>query len=400
MNISVADFPPWLPWITCCLLLIVILILIPITLRSRKAPDRAFIDMHFGHFRHNHERMERGLREEIARTRTENTAVLESIRRTVAEQMTQMRTENTAKLEVMRQTVDEKLQSTLEKRLGESFRQVSERLEQVHLGLGEMRNLAGGVGDLKRVLTNVKTRGIWGEVQLGSLLEQILTPEQFARDVRVRPTSREVVEFAVRLPGPQEDGIGEILLPIDAKFPQEDYERLLIASEQADAQGVEQASKALEIRIKNSARDIRDKYIAPPYTTDFAILFLPTEGLYAETLRRPGLCEQLQRDYRIVPAGPTTLAALLNSLQMGFRTLAIQKRSGEVWETLRAVKTEFARYGEVMDKVKKKLDEASSTIEKEVTVRTRAIDRKLRKVEELPSTKMPSLLEREDTDDN
>ena len=396
MNISVADLPQWLPWITCGLLLIVILILIPIALRSAKAPDRAFMGMYFDHFHHNHERMERGLREEIARTRTENTAVLESIRRTVAEQMTQMRTENTAKLEVMRQTVDEKLQSTLEKRLGESFRQVSERLEQVHQGLGEMRNLAGGVGDLKRVLTNVKTRGIWGEVQLGSLLEQILTPEQFARDVRVRPAGREVVEFAVRLPGPQEDGIGEILLPIDAKFPQEDYERLLIASEQADALGVEQASKALEIRIKNSARDIRDKYIVPPYTTDFAILFLPTEGLYAETLRRPGLCDQLQRDYRIVPAGPTTLAALLNSLQMGFRTLAIQKRSGEVWETLRAVKTEFARYGEVMEKVKKKLDEASSTIEKEVAVRTRAIDRKLRKVEELPMDKPPALSASED----
>lgn len=400
MTNAITDFTPWLPWAACGLLLVVILLLISAARRSGRTPDRAFLDIHFAHLRHGHERMERSLREEVARTRTENTAVLESIRRTVAEQMTEMRRDNTEKLEVMRQTVDEKLHRTLEERLGESFRLVSERLEQVHSGLGEMRTLAGGVGDLKRVLSNVKTRGIWGEVQLGALLEQILTPEQFARDVRVRPTSRDVVEFAVRLPGPHDDGSGEILLPIDAKFPQEDYERLLIASEQADAQGVEQASKALEIRIRNSARDIRDKYIAPPHTTDFAILFLPTEGLYAETLRRPGLCEQLQRDYRIVAAGPTTLAALLNSLQIGFRTLAIQKRSGEVWETLRAVKAEFAHYGAVMEKVKKKLDEASSTIEKEVTVRTRAIDRRLRTVEELPPTEMPPLPETENTDDH
>ncbi len=374
------------PWVLPGLLTLVILILIPILLRIGRIPDQSLLNARFDRLENGLERMDRSLREEIARNRMESTAVLETIRQSVSEQMNQMRTENVAKLEMMRQTVDEKLQSTLEKRLGESFRQVSERLEQVHRGLGEMQTLAGGVGDLKRMLTNVKARGIWGEVQLGALLEQILTAEQFVRDVRIRPNSRETVEFAIRLPGPQEDGSGEILLPIDAKFPQEDYDRLLQAAELADVVAVEQAAKALEIRIKSFAKDIRDKYIVPPYTTDFAILFLPTEGLYAEVLRRPGLCEQLQREFRIIPAGPTTLAALLNSLQMGFRTLAIQKRSSEVWETLRAVKTEFARYGDILEKVKKKLDEASSTIENEVAVRTRAISRKLSKVEELPNS--------------
>ncbi len=381
-----------IPWVIPALLALIVIMLGFLLLRGGQAPDHTFLNARFDRLEHGLERMERSLREEIARSRMESTSVLETIRQSVSDQMTQMRTENIAKLEMMRQTVDEKLQSTLEKRLGESFRQVSERLEQVHRGLGEMQTLAGGVGDLKRMLTNVKTRGIWGEVQLGTLLEQILTADQFARDVRIRPNSREAVEFAVRLPGPQEDGSGEILLPIDAKFPQEDYERLMLAAEQADVAAVEIASKALENRIKSFAKDIRDKYIVPPYTTDFAILFLPTEGLYAEVLRRPGLCEQLQRDFRIVPAGPTTLAALLNSLQMGFRTLAIQKRSSEVWETLRAVKTEFARYGDILEKVKKKLDEASSTIENEVAVRTRAIDRKLRKVEELPESQSNALL--------
>lgn len=374
------------PWVLPGLLTLVILMLIPVLLRIGRIPDQSLLNARFDRLENGLERMDRSLREEIARNRMESTAVLETIRQSVSEQMNQMRTENVAKLEMMRQTVDEKLQSTLEKRLGESFRQVSERLEQVHRGLGEMQTLAGGVGDLKRMLTNVKARGIWGEVQLGALLEQILTAEQFVRDVRIRPNSRETVEFAIRLPGPQEDGSGEILLPIDAKFPQEDYDRLLQAAELADVVAVEQAAKALEIRIKSFAKDIRDKYIVPPYTTDFAILFLPTEGLYAEVLRRPGLCEQLQREFRIIPAGPTTLAALLNSLQMGFRTLAIQKRSSEVWETLRAVKTEFARYGDILEKVKKKLDEASSTIENEVAVRTRAISRKLSKVEELPNS--------------
>lgn len=322
----------------------------------------------------------------------------EALRKTVEEQLRALQADNASKLDQMRQTVDEKLQGTLEKRLGESFKLVSERLEQVHKGLGEMQTLASGVGDLKRVLTNVKTRGTWGEIQLGNLLEQVMTPEQYLKDAACRPGSAERVEYAVRLPG-RGDGDGEVLLPIDSKFPREDYDRLLEASERADADAVEAAARALEARVRQCARDIRDKYVNPPHTTDFAILFLPTEGLYAEVLRRPGLVEQLQRDWRVNLAGPTTLAALLNSLQMGFRTLAIQKRSSEVWEILGAVKTEFEKYGSVLDKVQKKLQEASRTID-DVAVRKRAIDRKLRQVQALPATEATALLGVDDPADD
>ncbi len=369
------------------------------------------------------ERMERGLREESAnqnrhlreelggslkavtdsllqqlqRLTESNEQRQEAVRKTLDEQMRRLQQDNALKLDQMRQTVDEKLQGTLEKRLGESFKLVSERLEQVHKGLGEMQSLAHGVGDLKRVLTNVKTRGTWGEIQLGSLLEQVMTPEQYVADATCRPGSAERVEFAIRLPG-RGDGEPEVLLPIDAKFPREDYERLLDAAERADADGVETAARALEVRVRNCARDIRDKYVNPPHTTDFAILFLPTEGLYAEVLRRPGLVEQLQREYRVNLAGPTTLGALLNSLQMGFRTLAIQKRSSEVWEVLGAVKTEFDKYGAVLDKVKKKLAEATNTID-DVAVRRRAIDRKLRQVQALPAAEATALLGVDEVDE-
>ena len=298
---------------------------------------------------------------------------------------------NDRRLDQMRQTVDEKLQSTLEKRLGESFKIVSERLEAVQRGLGEMQNLATGVGDLKRVLTNVKARGTWGEVQLGAILEQLLTPDQYEKNVKVRPSSGEVVEFAIRLPGTGGEANTNVWLPIDAKFPQEDYQRLVQASEAADANAVEQSLKALTRAIENSARDISEKYIEPPATTDFAILFLPTEGLYAEALRQPGLLEKLQDTYRVVVAGPTTLSAILNSLRMGFRTLAIEKRSSEVWQVLAAVKTEFGKFGEVLDKVKRQLETASGTID-ETGVRTRAMERKLRDVEALPESESSELL--------
>ncbi len=305
--------------------------------------------------------------------------------------LVQLQTDNAAKLEEMRRTVDEKLQGTLEKRLGESFKLVSDRLEQVHKGLGEMQTLAIGVGDLKRVLTNVKTRGTWGEVQLGNLLEQILAPEQFSRNVQTKPNSRENVEYAIRLPGRDEVDGKEVLLPIDAKFPKEDYERLVDAAERSDAAAVEQAGKDLELRVRAQARDIRDKYLAPPHTTDFGILYLPTEGLYAEIARRPGLADSLQRDHRVLIVGPMTLAALLNSLQMGFRTLAIQKRSSEVWKVLGAVKSEFGKFGDTLEKVKKKLDETGNTIE-DAMHRSRQLERKLKKVEALPAGEAAAVL--------
>lgn len=307
---------------------------------------------------------------------------LDKTRQTVEAKLADLQAKNDQKLEEMRHTVDEKLQGTLDRRLGESFKLVSERLEQVHKGLGEMQVMASSVGDLKRVLTNVKTRGTWGEIQLAALLEQVLTPEQYATNVAPNPASAERVEFALRLPGPN-DGETPVWLPIDAKFPQEDYQRLLEAADRADAEGVAEAGKALESRLRSQARDIRDKYIAPPHTTDFALLFLPSEGLYAEALRRPGLADGLQRDFRVVIAGPTTLAALLNSLQMGFRTLAIQERSSEVWKVLAAVKTEFGKFGETLAMVKRKIDEAGSHLEK-TEVRSRAITRRLRDVEALP----------------
>lgn len=304
---------------------------------------------------------------------------LTEVRGTLETKLKEIQTDNSGKLEEMRRTVDEKLHQTLETRLGESFKLVSDRLELVHKGLGEMQTLAAGVGDLKKVLTNVKTRGTWGEVQLGALLEQLLTPEQYEKNIATKPGSKEVVEFAIRLPGQDQP----VWLPIDAKFPHEDYERLMQAHDRADAAAAESAGRDLENSIKREARAIRDKYLAPPHTTDFALLFLPTEGLYAEVVRRPGLSDFLQREYRVSIAGPTTLTALLNSLQMGFRTLAIEKRSSEVWEILGAVKTEFGKFGDVLAKTKKKLEEVGNTIGAAET-RTRVIERKLKAVEALP----------------
>ena len=320
---------------------------------------------------------------DLAKLTESNERKLAELRTTVETKLTEMQVNNAAKLDEMRKTVDEKLQGVLEKRLGESFKLVSDRLEQVHKGLGEMQSLATGVGDLKKVLSNVKTRGTWGEMQLNNLLEQVLAPEQYEANVATKHDSNDRVEFAVKLPGREEMEGSTVWMPIDAKFPREDYERLVEASERADVDGVAEASKQLENRIKAQAKSIRDKYVDPPHTTDFAILFLPIEGLYAEVLRRPGLADALQRDYRVSIAGPTTLAALLNSLQMGFRTLAISRRSSEVWSVLGAVKMEFSKFGEIIAKVKDKLLEASNTIDK-VDVRTRAITRKLREVEDLP----------------
>ena len=304
---------------------------------------------------------------------------LDEVRTAVQDRLDVLRAENEAKLEQMRLTVDEKLQGTLERRLGESFGLVSRQLEEVHRSVGEMQSLATGVGDLKRVLTNVKTRGTWGEVSLGALLEQVLTTDQFARNVEVVPDSGRRVEFAVRLPG---DGTTPVWLPIDAKFPLEDYERLVDAAAAGDRDAEEAATKAIEARIRASAKDICSRYVHPPHSTDFGILYLPTEGLYAEVLRRPGLANSLQLECKVAIAGPTTLLALLTSLQVGFRSLAIQKRSGEVWRVLGAVKTEFARYGEVMDRVQKRLRQADTEIEA-VRVRERAMGRRLREVESL-----------------
>ncbi len=321
---------------------------------------------------------------------------LAELRATVEARLGALQEGNEKKLDQMRATVDEKLHATLEQRLGESFKQVADRLEQVHKGLGEMQGLARDVGALNRVLTNVKTRGIFGEVQLAGLLEQVFTPEQYATNVATVPGSSERVEFAIRLPG-QGSGTGRagdappLWLPIDAKFPREDYERLLDASERAELPAMEAAAKAIETRLRLEARAIRDKYLAPPHTTDFAILFLPTEGLYAEALRRPGLAEALQREHKVMLAGPTTLLALLNSLQMGFRTLALEQRSSEVWEVLGAVKTEFTKFGEVLAKTRKKLDEASHTIE-QAERRTRVMSRELKAVEALPDARSAQLL--------
>jgi DNA recombination protein RmuC len=308
----------------------------------------------------------------------------------VQEQLKALQEGNERKLEQMRATVDEKLHATLEQRLGESFKQVAERLEQVHQGLGEMQGLARDVGSLNRVLTNVKTRGIFGEVQLAGLLEQVFTPQQYAANVETVPGSGARVEFAIRLPGRGDDGT-TLWLPIDAKFPREDYERLLDAQDRADPQAAEAAARAIEVRLKAEARTIREKYVAAPHTTDFAILFVPTEGLYAEALRRPGLVETLQREHRVSLTGPTTLLATLSSLQMGFRTLALEKRSAEVWQVLGAVKTEFGKFGDVLAKTKKKLSEAASTIDA-AEVRTRAMARQLKGVESLPEAQVQALL--------
>ncbi|MCK6424785.1 MAG: DNA recombination protein RmuC [Burkholderiaceae bacterium] len=327
---------------------------------------------------------------------------LAGVQASVEGRLQALQADNEKRLEQMRATVDEKLHATLETRLGESFRQVAERLEQVHRGLGEMQTLAQGVGDLKRVLGNVKTRGVFGEVQLAALLEQVFTPQQYALNVATVPGSRERVEFAIRLPGRGATGSGAgpagatgddetVWLPLDAKFPREDYERLLDAQDRADREGAEAAARALEQRVRDEARSIATKYLAPPHTTDFAVLFVPTEGLYAELLRRPGLAEALQRQHRVTLAGPTTLLALLNSLQMGFRTLALERRSAEVWQVLGAVKTEFGRFGEVLEKTRRKLQEAGHTIEA-AEVRTRAMARQLRGVEALEPARADALL--------
>ncbi len=318
------------------------------------------------------------------------------VRTTVEQRLNAIQIDNEKKLEQMRMTVDEKLHATLEQRLGESFKQVADRLEQVHRGLGEMQGLAKDVGSLSRVLSNVKTRGNFGEVQLGSLLEEVFTAEQFGRNVETVPGSNARVDFALRLPGRRDDG-APLWLPIDAKFPREDYERLLDAQERADPIAAEIAAKAIELRLRAEAKSIREKYIAAPHTADFGILFVPTEGLYAEALRRPGLVEALQRDHKIMLAGPTTLLATLNSLQMGFRTLALEKRSAEVWEVLGAVKTEFGKFGEVLAKTKKKLDEASNTIDQAQT-RTNQMTRKLRSVEALTDERSQLLLPGADLD--
>jgi DNA recombination protein RmuC len=311
-----------------------------------------------------------------------NEQKMDKLREGVESRLRLLQEENAQKLDQMRGVVEEKLHKTLETRLGESFKLVSDRLELVHKGLGEMQNLATSVGDLKKVLTNVKARGTWGEIQLGNLLDQVLTIEQYGKNIATKRGSNDRVEFAIRLPG-QNDHADIVWLPIDAKFPQEDYQRLVDAQERAAGNDAEDASRQLEARIKLEARAIKDKYIDPPYTTDFAIMFLPVEGLYAEVVRRPGLCDLLQRECRVVMAGPTTLAALLNSLSMGFKTLAIEKRSSEVWALLGAVKTEFGRFGDLLDKTRKKLDEASSTIEN-ATRKSRTIERRLKKVQELP----------------
>jgi len=345
------------------------------------------------------ERSERMLREEMARSREEGanaaktqreelTKSLEGVRSIVDLRLTQLQEDNSKQIDKMRATVDEKLQGTLEKRLGESFKLVSDRLEQVHQGLGAMRQLASDVGGLQRVLTNVKTRGGWSEWQLGILLEEMLTPEQFAKNIKTRDDTDERVEFAIRLPG-DENG-APVWLPIDAKFPMEHYERLTAAQESGDSTAVDAAMKVLETQLKRCAKDICEKYINPPKTTDFALLFLPSEGLYAEAIRRVGLVQNVQRDCRVTFVGPTTLAALLNSLQMGFRTLAIQKRSSEVWNLLAAVKTEFGKFGDALSAVKEKIDQASRKME-DVDVRSRVITKKLRDVEELPSNPQPML---------
>lgn len=354
------------------------------------------------------ETIDRSLRDEFSRNREEAGAAaknqreelarsLEGVRSIVDVRLRQLQDDNAQQIDKMRATVDEKLQGTLEKRLGESFKLVSDRLEQVHQGLGAMQQLASDVGGLQRVLTNVKTRGGWSEWQLGVLLDEMLTPEQFAKNMRTRDDTDERVEFAIKLPG-DENGT-PVWLPIDAKFPMEHYDRLAAAQEKADPAAVESAIKTLETQLKRCAKDICEKYINPPKTTDFALLFLPSEGLYAEAIRRVGLVQNVQRDCRVTFVGPTTLAALLNSLQMGFRTLAIQKRSSEVWNLLAAVKTEFSKFGESLSAVKEKIDQASRKME-DVDVRSRVITKKLRDVEELPSNPQPLLKDFLQTDND
>jgi len=387
-------------------LLIINTIFLTLLLLRYARGESSSLKSQFESIEKNQERTERIVREDISKNREElreslnlfsgsNEKKLESVREVVERQLRSLQEDNSQKLEKMRETVDEKLHSTLEKRLSESFQAVSERLEKVHQGLGEMQTLASGVGDLKKVLTNVKTRGTWGEIQLGNLLEQILTPDQYEKNIPTKKNSKDPVEFAIKLPGREEQ---VVYIPIDAKFPKEDYERLLQAQDAGDVVSVEESSKAIENRIKLEAKKIRDKYIDPPHTTDFAILYLPIEGLYAEVLRRPGLFDQLQREFRVTPSGPTTITALLNSLQMGFRTLAVEKRASEVWRLLGTVKTEFSKFGDALDKTREKIRQAGDNIEAAAR-KSRTIERKLRKVEELPATKETVLIEDKDMDD-
>jgi len=406
------------------LVLAAIAVILQLVLLFRKFPvDPGSLNEALQSIERSDERVERTVRDEIARNREESANALrqsreelsgalkgvgdtlhqqlvaltrtseqklDALRITVEGKLQAIQVDNAGQLEKMRETVEEKLQGTLEKRLGESFRQVSERLEQVYRGLGEMQTLAAGVGDLKKVLTNVKTRGAWGEVQLGAMLEQVLHPDMYEKNLATKE-SGERVEFAVKLPGRGEGQDEVVWLPIDAKFPMEDYLRLLEDQEQGETESTEAAAKQLESRIRQCARDICEKYINPPKTTDFAVLFLPTEGLFAEVVRRTSLIEYVQRECKVVIAGPTTLWSLLNSLQMGFRTLAIQKRSSEVWSLLAAVKTEWTKYGEVLNKVQKKLSEASDTLDKAQN-RNRAIGKKLKDVQELPDRQADALL--------
>ncbi|WP_424953505.1 DNA recombination protein RmuC [Comamonas aquatica] len=325
--------------------------------------------------------LQQALGQQLQRLNQDSHQSAEQLRGTLNERLATIQADNAAKLEEMRRTVDEKLHATLEQRLGESFKLVSDRLEQVHKGLGEMQSLASSVGDLKRVMTNVKTRGTWGEVQLGAIIDNVLTPDQYAKNVKTVPDSNELVEFAIRLPG--RDGAQPVWLPIDAKYPVEHYQRLQNAMDEADKAGMAAAGQALESSIRGEARKIATKYVAPPHTTDFAIMYLPTEGLFAEVMRRPGLVEAVQNECRVVITGPANLAAMLNSLQMGFKTLAIEQRSSEVWGVLGQVKTEFAKFGEVVEATRKSIDAAAKKFE-QVDVRTRAIQRKLRDVQELP----------------
>jgi len=378
-------------WLQLTGLLAVVTLLIVLLVRgvgrTDLADDRARLEQTLGTQIANIAGLQSG---QLDRLTKANEDKLAEMRATLEAKLKELQTGNEAKLEQMRLTVDEKLHKTLETRLGESFKLVSERLEAVHKGLGDMQTLAADVGNLQKVLTNVKARGTWGEVQLENLLEQMLTAEQYAKNVATKPGSSERVEFAIRLPGRTGDD-QPVWLPIDAKFPREDYERLVEAEDRADAVAAEAAAKQLEIRIRDEAKKIHEKYIAPPHTTDFGLLFLPIEGLYAEVLRRPGLTDRLQREYRVTVAGPTTLAALLNSLQMGFRTLAIEKRSSEVWQVLGAVKTEFGKFGELLARTKKQLDTVSSTLG-DAESKTRTIERKLRNVEQLSDPQARALL--------
>lgn len=412
--------------------LVIGVIVLLIVLLTRSSNTKLLqIENQLTSFEKNQERTERALKEEIAQNREEsannskqlreeivnsmtkianlqrdqldifskqlttltqtNEQKMDKMRETVEERLKSLQEDNTKKLDQMRETVDEKLHATLEHRLGESFKLVSERLELVHKGLGEMRSLAVGVGDLKKVLSNIRTRGVLGEIQLENLLEQLFTPDQYAKNVVTKRGSNERVEFAVKLPGRDEKGNNVVWLPIDAKFPKEDYERLIEAHEQSDLTLIKNIRRQLEVRVENSAEDINDKYLDPPNTTDFGIMFLPFEGLYAEVLRIPGLFDTLQREYRVIIAGPTTMSAILNGLQMGFRTLAIERRSSEVWALLGAVKTEFSKFGTLLEKTHKKLQEVSNTIE-DAARKSRTIERKLKDVQELPSPQAVTLL--------